>query len=195
MGPPLLVYKISIRETRILIDIFNKVYDKLGDKDAVRAYISDRVLPMIPANLRQVLREALEMGRLRSMPNSWMPATRNRTPGLLLLGDAGNMRHPMTGAVMTVAIKDTILLSELLCPKEIPSFLDTGHVLKALTKFHWQRKYHSAPLNILAQALYLLFASEGIPSSPCVSPEHANSWYRQVNHHYTAGLYHLCPGR
>lgn len=78
---------------------------------------------------------------------------------LCMLRDAANRRHPMTGAGMTVAIKDAILLCDLVRPKTVPALRDTDLVLKKLAKFHWKRKYHSASLNILAHNLYLLFAS------------------------------------
>ncbi|KAL2104718.1 hypothetical protein VUR80DRAFT_9774 [Thermomyces stellatus] len=59
----------------------------------------------------------------------------------------------MTGAGMTVAIKDAILLCDLVRPKTVPALRDTDLVLKKLAKFHWKRKYHSASLNILAHNL------------------------------------------
>ena len=169
-GPPLLVYQISNGETRILIDILNDTYDKLGNQRAVREHIAERVLPIVPTSLQSSLHDALRAGRLRNMANSWMPATRIYTPGLVMLGDAANMRHPMTGAGMTVGIKDAILLSKLLSPEVVPSFQYTSNVLTKLGEFHWKRKYHSASLNFLAQTLYLLFASEGIYHTPLSSP-------------------------
>ena len=41
--------------------------------------------------------EAIESGRVRSMLNKTMPAAPLHQPGALLLGDAFNMRHPLTG--------------------------------------------------------------------------------------------------
>ncbi len=78
-----------------------------------------------------------------------------------MLGDAANQRHPVTGAGMTVALKDAVMLAELLHPHRVPFLSDTAAVLKELRAFHWKRKAHSASLSILAQALYLLFVSEG----------------------------------
>jgi squalene monooxygenase len=103
------------------------------------------------------------------MPNAWMPSTRNTTPGLILLGDASNMRHPLSGAGMTVALKDAVLLAELLNPTRIPSLNDTDAVMQELRRFHWRRKIYSASLNILAQALYFLFVSEGSSQAPTLS--------------------------
>lgn len=38
------------------------------------------------------------------MNNRSMPAAPSTTPGALLLGDSFNMRHPLTGGGMTVAL-------------------------------------------------------------------------------------------
>ncbi|KAK4119770.1 FAD/NAD(P)-binding domain-containing protein [Parathielavia appendiculata] len=48
----------------------------------------------------------------------------------------------------------------LLSPARISSLTDTQAALKEMCRFHWRRKAYSACLNILAQALYLLFVSE-----------------------------------
>ena len=69
---------------------------------------------------------AIEKGGIRSMPNSWLPPTVNKTPGLVLLGDALNMRHPLTGGGMTVALTDVVLLSSLL--EKIPTLSDSSEV-------------------------------------------------------------------
>ncbi|KAK4096224.1 squalene epoxidase [Parathielavia hyrcaniae] len=159
VGSPVLMYQISARETRILIDIPNEVYCQLGTRKSVRDYIRQRIVPTVPPSVQPSLRQAIKSGRLRSMPNSQMPSTRNKTPGLVIPGDASNMRHPVTGAGMTVALKDAALLAELLSPARVPSLADI-QVLREMRRFHWQRKAYSASPNILAQALYLLFVSE-----------------------------------
>lgn len=82
-----------------------------------------------------------------------------------MLGDASNLRHPITGAGMTVAFKDAVLLADLLSPDRIASLADTEAVVKAMRHFHWRRKSYSASLNILAMALYLLYVSEGLSAS------------------------------
>ena len=51
------------------------------------------------------------------MPNSFLPAyPQHRLPyatGCLLVGDAPNMRHPLTGGGMTVGLGDAVILTEL----------------------------------------------------------------------------------
>ena len=61
---------------------------------------------------------------------------------------------------MTVALSDVVLFDQLLAPKIVCSFSDTGLVLKQMRKFHWQRKEYSMSLNVLTQALYSLFVAD-----------------------------------
>lgn len=48
--------------------------------------------------------------------------------GVLLLGDAYNLRHPLTGGGMTVALKDVKLWRKLL--KDIPDLYDDAAVFQ-----------------------------------------------------------------
>ena len=96
------------------------------------------------------------------MPNSFLPPATNRKPGLILLGDAMNMRHPLTGGGMTVALNDAVLLSEVLHPNVVPYLSDTKLVLQQMKTFHWKRKGLSSVINILAMALYSLFAADDV---------------------------------
>ena len=61
----------------------------------------------MPEKLQAPLRRAVEKGQFKSMQNKTMPAALNRTPGPVLLGDAFNMRHQLTGGGMTVAGPNT----------------------------------------------------------------------------------------
>ncbi|KAF4022233.1 hypothetical protein G4228_014011 [Cervus hanglu yarkandensis] len=79
-------------------------------------------------------------------------------PGVLLLGDAYNMRHPLTGGGMTVVFNDIKLWRKLL--KGIPDLYDDAAVFQAKQSFYWTRKKsHSFVVNVLAQALYELFSA------------------------------------
>lgn len=51
--------------------------------------------------------------------------------GVLLLGDAYNMRHPLTGGGMSVALNDVIIWRSLL--KNIPDLFDDGAILQVNT--------------------------------------------------------------
>ena len=159
---PVLLYQISEHDTRILVDVPGKL-PSVGTGQ-LHEYLRTTVLPDLPKSLQSAFDDALSSPeRLKTMPNSFLPPSVNRTPGIVLLGDAMNMRHPLTGGGMTVAFNDVVLLSELLSPKNVPSFDDTGLVLQQMRTFHWRRKSLSSVINILAQALYSLFAADGTP--------------------------------
>jgi squalene monooxygenase len=157
---PILLYQISEHDTRILVDVPGKLPSVATGQ--LHDYLRNTVLPDLPVFVQKSFQSALNSSaRLKSMPNSFLPPSISRTEGLILLGDAMNMRHPLTGGGMTVAFNDVILISELLSPAVVPTFKDTRLVLKQMKTFHWRRKSLSSVINILAQALYSLFAANG----------------------------------
>jgi hypothetical protein len=95
--------------------------------------------------------------------------------GALLLGDAFNMRHPLTGGGMTVALSDTRLLCEMLQP--LPSFEDAIATAHRTAEFYTKRKPVSATINTLANALYKVF---------CVTGSNAHEEMRQACFDYLA---------
>jgi len=156
-----LLYQISQHDTRILVDVPGKL-PSVGTGQ-LHTYLRKTVLPDLPVSLQQPFETALASPeRLKTMPNSFLPPSTNRTEGIILLGDAMNMRHPLTGGGMTVAFNDVVLISRLLAPQVVPSFQDTRLVMEQMKTFHWRRKSLSSVINILAQALYSLFAANGI---------------------------------
>lgn len=68
-----------------------------GGEGALAQHLRDWVAPQVPEQLRAAFLEAVQAGRMRSMRNKLMPAAPLHRPGALLLGDAFNMRHPLTG--------------------------------------------------------------------------------------------------
>ena len=160
-GPPVLLYQIGTHETRILMDIPENLPSASLKNGGVKGHMRNVVLPSLPKSVQPSFSAALEKGQARSMPNSFLPPTVNKTPGLIFLGDALNMRHPLTGGGMTVALNDVIHICDLLSPENVPNFKKTDAVLDQTSKFHWRRKTTSSVINILAQALYTLFAADG----------------------------------
>jgi squalene monooxygenase len=158
-GAPVLLYQIGTHETRALVDIPENTPTASVKAGGVKAHLRDVVLPSLPEQVQPAFAAALDKGALRSMPNSFLPSATNKTPGLILLGDAMNMRHPLTGGGMTVALNDVVLLRNLLSPDQVPDLADSKLVLRQMRSFHWRRKNLTAVINILAQALYSLFAA------------------------------------
>ena len=160
-----LLYQIGTHETRALIDVPADHPGASPANGGVRGYIQNIVLPSLPPGVRPSVLAALSATGQKipkSMPNSWLPAAKQtRTTGAILLGDALNMRHPLTGGGMTVAFNDALLLASLLTPQTIPSLADHAAVRAAMARFHADRKSLTSIINVLAQALYSLFAADG----------------------------------
>ncbi|KAH7100953.1 SE-domain-containing protein [Auriculariales sp. MPI-PUGE-AT-0066] len=151
---PVLLYKIGDKdeETRILIDVRDPLPKDLP------THISLNILPHLPAQLHQPLRDALAAGGLRRMPNTVLtPTAQPQRDGVFLIGDAYNMRHPLTGGGMTVALTDVVMLAALLRDVE---FTDWAAVMCALQEWTWNRKPLAATINVLSIALYDLFGAE-----------------------------------
>ncbi|KAI6093581.1 SE-domain-containing protein [Hypoxylon rubiginosum] len=158
---PVLLYQIGSRETRVLVDVPEKLPEASVANGGVRGYMAKVVLPALPASVRPSFQAALDRDTKipQSMPNSWLPPTKQSVPGLVILGDAMNMRHPLTGGGMTVALNDVVVLRDLLAPSLIPDLGDAAAVGRAMHTFHWRRKRLTAIINVLAMALYALFAA------------------------------------
>ena len=169
-GAPVLLYQIGTHETRALIDVPKGLQSASTVNGGVMGHLRNTVLPSLPESVQCSFGRALDRGKLRSMPNSFLPPSTNKTPGIVMLGDAMNMRHPLTGGGMTVALNDVVLLRDLLSPEKVPDLGDTALVIKQMKAFHWRRKNLTSVINILAQALYALFAANGNYSSTSISP-------------------------
>ncbi|KTG39894.1 hypothetical protein cypCar_00013946 [Cyprinus carpio] len=149
---PVLVYQISSNETRVLVDIRGEM-----PRDLMQ-YMTEKIYPQLPEHLKEPFMLALQNDRLRTMPASFLPPAPVNKQGVLLLGDAYNMRHPLTGGGMSVVLNDVRIWRDLL--KNMPDLYDNTAVLQAKKRFHWERKSsHSFVVNVLAQALYELFAA------------------------------------
>nr|ALJ76841.1 squalene epoxidase [Taiwanofungus camphoratus] len=153
---PVLLYQISEHDTRMLVDVKNPLPPDLKD------LILSEIVPQLPSSLHVPVQEALEKDRLRRMPNSFLPSAeqggQHTKEGVFLLGDAWNMRHPLTGGGMTVAFNDVVLLRDLM--EGVNDFGDWREISGILHRWHWLRKQYSSTINVLSVALYELFGAE-----------------------------------
>ncbi|KAF8596866.1 squalene epoxidase [Ceratobasidium sp. AG-I] len=163
---PVLLYQIEEHDTRMLIDIKGATLPK-----DLTTYVREKVIPELPPSLRAPVESAISTTRLRSMPNSFLPPSQQGSsrhpPGVLLLGDSWNMRHPLTGGGMTVALADVVIVRDLL--KEYlesregveteRAWDDWDALAGVLRKWHWDRKPLASTVNILSVALYDLFGA------------------------------------
>ena len=182
---PVLLYQIEEHDTRMLIDIKGATLPKdltvrpspisssYLQLTIIQTYVRDKVIPELPPALRPSVESAISTTRLRSMPNSFLPPSQQGSsrlpPGVLLLGDSWNMRHPLTGGGMTVALSDVVivrgLLKEYLESREgverERAWDDWDALASVLRRWHWDRKPLASTVNILSVALYDLFGANG----------------------------------
>ncbi|KAF9095334.1 Squalene epoxidase [Mortierella sp. AD031] len=150
---PILMYQISPNETRMLIDVPGKLPSV--SSGALRSYLESTVKPQLPQAAQAPFLKALDTQRLRTMPNNFLPPSTTSELGVIVLGDAMNMRHPLTGGGMTVALNDVVYLRDFLKGDVLT---DQEVTMVQMELFFWKRKELTAVINILAQALYTLFS-------------------------------------
>ncbi|BAT82557.1 hypothetical protein LR48_Vigan07g261400 [Vigna angularis] len=180
---PILFYRISSTEIRCLVDVPGKKVPSISNGE-MEKYLKTTVAPQIPPELYDAFVAAVDKGNIRTMPNRSMPADPLPTPGALLMGDAFNMRHPLTGGGMTVALSDIVVLRNLLRP--LPDLNDAPTLCKYLESFYTLRKPVASTINTLAGALYKVF---------CASPDQARKEMRQACFDYLSlgGLFSEGP--
>lgn len=174
---PVLVYQLATHETRMLVDVRGH---KLPPASKLAAFLRAHVTPVLPPSIVASFETALKKSespdksyRLRSMPNSYLasyPQGREHK-GAILAGDSMNMRHPLTGGGMTVALNDVVILTELFGggnavrdakadERGVVNLGDWDAVSERLEEWHWKRKSVASCVNILSMALYSLFGAD-----------------------------------
>ncbi|XP_043922160.1 squalene monooxygenase-like [Protopterus annectens] len=145
-------YQLSSTETRILINFIGQPPRNLKD------YIMENVYPQTPEVLKDPLLTALQNEHLKIIPTMYLPAVAVNKPGVLILGEAYNIRHPFTGGGMSVILNDIKIWRELL--QEIPDLYDNEKIFQAKQKFYWLRKKScSFVVNTLSELLHRLFTT------------------------------------
>lgn len=94
-------------------------------------------------NLRETFLKGVEEGLLeiKTTATKSMSAKQCDKKGVIVLGDAFNMRHPIIASGMMVALSDVLILRNLLRP--VPSFSNTKKVLELVKSFYIIRKVSS----------------------------------------------------
>jgi squalene monooxygenase len=150
---PFLVYPISSFESRMLIDFPGSMPPKKGP--LLKEELRTRILPFLAPSLHEAFLQALEEGDFKVMPNHYMPGMPLVREGAVLLGDALNMRHPLTGGGMTASFSDVLSLGQLLT--EAPDNADSKDMMLRVKRFYFEKRNQNSTINILADALYRVF--------------------------------------
>lgn len=192
---PVLFYPISSTEVRCLVDYPGPKLPSVTTGD-LQKHLLETVAPQVPPQLRASFEAAVHAGRIRSMQNKQVTCAPLHQPGALLLGDAFNMRHPLTGGGMTVALSDTNLLCDMLRP--LPELNNALKTADATAAFYVKRKPVSATINTLANALYRVFcAAKGGASTAAMAHEEMRQAcfdYLKLGGMYSAGPVSLLSG-
>ena len=146
---PFLAYPVSSTETRLLVDFPGNTSPKQGGK--VQTYLHD-ITTKMPESMRPSFLEAIQDAKIKAMPSMTVAAEPINKSGVIMLGDALNMRHPLTGGGMTAALTDVQLLGSLLFGVE--RFENNTSIKKVGEMFYRSRHHSNATINILADALY-----------------------------------------
>lgn len=149
---PIIIYQISPTETRILC-----AYNSPNPPKDIKNWLLNDVKPFIPNEITKSFIEAVDEHNYKCMPNSYLPARQNDVIGLCVIGDALNMRHPLTGGGMTVGLNDVVLMLQKIGHLD---FNDRATVLDELLDFHYDKKNYDTVINVLSIALYSLFAAQ-----------------------------------
>lgn len=155
---PVLVYPVSGTETRVLIDFPADHPPRKGEE--LSHYLSDKIGPQMPESIRPSYYRAVEEGKFKVMPNHLIPAKPNVKPGAVLVGDSLNMRHPLTGGGMTVALTDVHHLGDKLIA--IQNDFSDENIGEAIASFYKNRYAQNASINILADALYKVMSDKDL---------------------------------
>ncbi|KAJ1662581.1 Squalene epoxidase [Coemansia sp. RSA 1813] len=166
---PVLLYQMSECETRVLADIpGSSLPSEAGGhlRSVLRASLSTAAPKHMYPVLHMQLMSRLESARrIRCIGSKFIPATANRIAGALWIGDALNVRHPLTGGGMTIGLWDVVHLTRLLNREphlggEIEDAQRRRIVQRVVAEWQWRRRAHALVVNVLSVALHALFAAE-----------------------------------
>lgn len=152
---PFICYPISSTETRLLIDFPG---EKAPKKDDIRKHILTKVAPFLPVEFKECFANAMAENDFKVMPNHYMPAKPVLREGAVLLGDALNMRHPITGGGLTAVFNDVYLLSTHLLA--MSDFNDSKLLHEKLESYYQDRYHANTNINIMANALYGVMSND-----------------------------------
>ena len=152
---PVLAYAVESDGVRVLADFpVQRAEEGAPRRETLANWLRDDVAPLLPDDLAEAVRIDATAGRFRPMPNHRLPGRPDLPASAALLGDALNMRHPLTGGGMTVALRDVRMLVDR---------IDTnGGIPDDIDDFYAERRTDQASINILADALHGVFRDPGL---------------------------------
>jgi squalene monooxygenase len=147
---PFLIYPITSTSARMLIDFPGDQPPRITHE--LKSALKNKLMHHVPDILRPSFIQAVEQGKIKIMPNHKLNVKPIQINGAAMVGDALNMRHPLTGGGMTVAFTDVYQLgTRLIAYYRNGKFENTD---QAVQDFYSSKSTHTGSVNILADALY-----------------------------------------
>ena len=156
--PPFVIYPVTSNAWRILIDFKGEKPPKI-DADFSQ-FLLDTFEKVIPASAQKAFVAAVDEKNFKIFPNHRLPAKPIKKEGVVLFGDALNMRHPLTGGGMTAVFSDVVTLGENL--NLVSDFSNAKMLKKAVQNFYSTRHLSTQTTNILADGLYGVVYNPGL---------------------------------
>ncbi|KAJ0239151.1 hypothetical protein HA466_0236550 [Hirschfeldia incana] len=114
-------------------------------------FLKESMAPQIPIQLREIFIKGINDGaKMKMVATKSMSSTLSEKKGVIVLGDAFNMRHPLIASGMMVVLSDILILRHLLKPLE--NLANINQVSEVIRNFNEIRKPMSATVNTLGSA-------------------------------------------
>ncbi|KAL0658767.1 hypothetical protein Bca4012_079352 [Brassica carinata] len=142
-----MMYQISSTDVRCNFELLSKNLPSVSNGE-MASFVKNSIAPSGLVKLSLCVYVAAKR----------MPATLSRKKGVIVLGDAFNMRHPVIASGMMVLLSDILILSRLLKP--LGNLGDENKVSEVMKSFYVLRKPMSATVNTLGNSFWqVLIAS------------------------------------
>ncbi|XP_072015071.1 squalene monooxygenase-like [Amphiura filiformis] len=137
-------YKLNVHEDRTFVFVHGKTPSNLKE------FCEKMVGPNLPEHMKKPVMESVPDGSPRAVRAQRMAANFDVTPGLLVLGDALNTRHPCTASGQTVALNDVLFWWKVFTQK-VRNFTDDEAILHQKLIFRKERLKYSYVINVFAE--------------------------------------------
>ncbi|MEX2589408.1 MAG: FAD-dependent oxidoreductase [Chitinophagales bacterium] len=148
-----LAYPTATNTIRLLIERKDK--GPALKSAAMKEWLYENIMTQLPGHMYSAFDRAVEKAAFQMMPSHMLPGKVQQKEGLVLLGDALNMRNPLTGGGMTAGLTDARNLGNILIKiRENGEPKTPGNLIAG----YYQQRKENASINILADALNQVFS-------------------------------------
>uniref|UniRef100_A0A1J3H9A9 Squalene monooxygenase n=4 Tax=Noccaea caerulescens TaxID=107243 RepID=A0A1J3H9A9_NOCCA len=145
-----MLYQISSTDVRCVLELFPGNIPSISNGE-MATFLKNTIAPQVPLKLRKIFLKGIDEGaHIKAMPTKRMEANLSEKKGVIVLGDAFNMRHPAIASGMMVLLSDILILCGLLQP--LRNLGDANKVSEVIKAFYVIRKPMSATVNTLGDA-------------------------------------------